>query len=24
VDQDENNNGQISTLNTFLDGKKPD
>ncbi len=24
VDQDENNNGQISTINTFLDGKKPD
>lgn len=24
VKADENNNGQISTLNTFLDGKKPD
>ncbi len=24
VKSDENNNGQISTINTFLDGKKPD
>jgi cell division protein FtsZ len=24
VKTDENNNAQISTLNTFLDGKKPD
>ena len=24
VDQDENNQAQISTINTFLDGKKPD
>jgi len=24
VDQDENNQTQISTINTFLDGKKPD
>jgi cell division protein FtsZ len=24
VKADENNNGQISTINTFLDGKKPD
>jgi len=24
VKKDENNNTQISTLNTFLDGKKPD
>jgi cell division protein FtsZ len=24
VNKEENNNGPISTLNTFLDGKKPD
>jgi hypothetical protein len=24
VDQDENNQTQISTINSFLDGKKPD
>jgi cell division protein FtsZ len=24
VDKDENNQTQISTINTFMDGKKPD